>query len=331
MIKDFFENISYRLDNENDLSDIVWAMCYTSPAFKEVFLRFFFPNINISSDIEIEREVAKDDSRPDFVIHNDGELYLIENKIDDHNHHFNQYDKAFEVEPEKFGYIANYLIPQPEPGKTYQIRTWEAFYNLLETVHLEDEQEQAFIDGFRIYLKSVCRIIEFNKPMNIEGIYSLYQFVEILNKLCKREEEHFILDIYNKDRRFNNTYVDHSVAGINFELKLKDSDFQAWGWIGIYFNEEIPTICMGFNDTENWGKPVCDLIRNTRSEKEEGQLCTAPYLEDGAYWFNFVDGKETYEECFNKLALNEQIDQIKAFMDEVLNLIYGLFVESQTK
>lgn len=38
MIKDFFENISYRLDNENDLSDIVWAMCYTSPTFKEVFL-----------------------------------------------------------------------------------------------------------------------------------------------------------------------------------------------------------------------------------------------------------------------------------------------------
>jgi hypothetical protein len=88
---------------------------------------------------------------------------------------------------------------------------------------------------------------------------------------------------------------------------------------------------MGFNDTENWGKPVCDLIRNTRPEIEDGQLCTAPYLEDGAYWFNFVDGKDTYEECFNKLALNEQIDQIKAFMDEVLNLIYGLFVESQTK
>ena len=52
--------------------------------------------------------------------------------------------------------------------------------------------------------------------------------------------------------------------------------------------------------------------------------------EDGAYWFNYINGKDTYEECFNKLSLNEQIEQIKAFMDEVFNLIYGLFEKSQT-
>ena len=216
----------------------------------------------------------------------------------------------------KFGY-GIYVTSKYETAAHYSGARKEATQHYVYTVEVPDRKDDNFI--------------EFHKPMNIEGIYSLYQFVEILNKLCKREEEHFVLDVYNQDRKYDNTHANHSVTGINFELKLKDCDFQAWGWIGIYFSDEIPTICIGFNDTENWGKCVCDLIKNAKSEIADGQLCTAPYPEDGAYWFNFIDGKDTYEECFNKLSLNEQIEQIKAFMDEVFNLIYGLFEESRTK
>ena len=312
------------MNNENDLSDIIWAMCNTSPKFKEVFLSFFFPEIVISPDVEIEREVSKDDSRPDFIIHNNGDIYLIENKINDRNHHFGQYDKAFSVEPEKFGYIANYVIPQPEKDKHYQIRTWEEFYFLLGKGITENEQEQYLIDGFRLYLKNVCSIIEFNKPMNIEGIFSLYQFMEVLIKLCKREEDNFVLDVYNQDRMYNNSHACHSAMGVNFELKIKDCNIQSWGWIGIYFSEEVPTICIGFHDKENWGKPVCNLIKEAMGSIQEGKHSTVPYYEDDAYWFEYIDGKDTYEESFNKLSLNEQIGELKKFMDEVLNLICDL-------
>ena len=77
--------------------------------------------MQISQDVEIEREIAANDSRPDFVIYNGEETYLIENKINDHNQHFGQYDKTFNVAPERFGYIANYVIPQPKQDKHYQI------------------------------------------------------------------------------------------------------------------------------------------------------------------------------------------------------------------
>ena len=98
------------MNKENDLSDITWALCNASHKFKEVFLKFFFPEIQISPDVVIEREISKDDSRPDFVIHNGSELYIIENKINDQAHHFGQYEKAFKVTPERFGYIANSLL-----------------------------------------------------------------------------------------------------------------------------------------------------------------------------------------------------------------------------
>lgn len=324
MITRFLESLSYRVNNENALSDITWSLCNSSPTFREVFLKFFFPDMQISPDVEIEREIAANDSRPDFVIYNGEETYLIENKINDHNHHFGQYDKTFNVAPERFGYIANYVIPQPKQDKHYQIRTWEGFYRYLGTVHTENEQEHSLFEGFRVYLKNVCNIIEFTKPMNVEGIYSLYQLMEILNKLCNREEETYVVKVYNQNRAYDNSHANHWIMGINFEITYKHIRLQSWGWIGVYFNEETPLICMGFHDIKNWGKTVCNLLRNTVADTKVGKNTSAPYYEDNAYWFNFDDGKDTYEEEFNKLSLDEQIEQIKSFMDEVFNYIYKL-------
>lgn len=323
MITNFFEILSYRVCKENDLSDITWALCHTSSTFREAFLRFFFPEIQISDEIEIEREVSKDGLRADFAIYNDGIRYLIENKIYDSKQHFGEYDRAFDVPPERFGYIANYIIPQPESGKRYQIRTWEDFYSVLSTIKVEDPEEESLINGYRTYLKNVCKIIEFTKPMNIEGIYSLYQLMEILKKLCKRDEDKFSIDIFNQDRTFDNRFVGHYVTGINFEISFKKNELQAWGWIGIYYDREIPTICIGFLNSDGWGKSIYELLENA-DLKEDGVCSSAPYTEVNAYWFDFVDGKDTYEEGFNKLGLDEQTTQLKLFMDEVFNRIDGL-------
>ena len=323
MIKDFFESLSYRKCNENDLSDVTWALLNASPMFRDAFLKFFFHDIMISPEIEIVREEARGDSRPDFVIHNGNELYLIENKINDKNQHFGQYDKVFNVTPEKFGYIANYVIHQPKQGECYQIRTWEDLFNKLENVYADNEEEQLLIEGYRIYLKNTCNIIDFRKSMNIEGIFSLYQLIEVLCKLCKRETKNFTLNIYNFDRTYTNRYATHSTTGVNFEVKFNNVRMHAYGWVGVYFSEETPLICMGFWDAKNWGYPICRMLDNN-SDIKEGKLCSSPYYEDDAFWFDFIDGKDTYEEQFNKLSLEQQTDQLRDFMDEVLNLIYML-------
>ena len=94
LTEEFISNLSFRLNKENDLSDITWAMCETSDLFLTEFLAFFFPNVDFD-EVTLQREVANDDSRPDFYFEYNDKIYLIECKIWDRNHHFAQYTKRF--------------------------------------------------------------------------------------------------------------------------------------------------------------------------------------------------------------------------------------------
>ena len=223
--------------------------------------------------------------------------------------------------------VANYTIMQPQQDKTYQIRTWDNFYKRLENIQVEDIQEKSLIDGYRIYVKNVCNIINFSKPMNIDGIYSLYELMELLNKLCNREEDSFSISVYNQDRTCDNSYAGHTATGVNFELLFKKNNIQTWGWIGIYYDKEKPTICIGFTNQEGWGKTVYNLLEQANCKKK-GRLTSAPYIENpegpDTYWFDFTYGNESHEDSFNQLTLDEQMIQLKQFMDEVFDAINSL-------
>lgn len=332
MIKDFFENLSYRRKNENDLSDVTWAMCNACPKFKEFFLKFFFSDINVNDDTIINREVSIDGSRADFVIYNEDEKYLIENKIYDDGHHFGTYDITFGVTPDRFGYIANYTIPQPKSNALYMIRRWDDFYNKLGQIELDNEEEKQLIEGYRLYLKNVCHIVTFTKPMNIEGIFSLYELIESLCVLCDRKTDHFELKEYNRNRYYDNSHSDHTATGVNFQVKIDDGcRLEAYGWIGIYFNEEEPTIYMVFYDSKGWGQSICNLIRKDKSDKNMlSQIFALSDEEDGC-WFSYIDGYDTYEEHFNKMSIEEQKEQLQLFMDSVLEYIYKLKTTDEMK
>ncbi|MDR2834822.1 MAG: hypothetical protein LBV69_01285 [Bacteroidales bacterium] len=86
IIRDFFHNLSWRFAKENDLSDITWAVCQSSEKFRMLFLQFFFPNVEFNNINSFDREITKDDSRADFVIDNDGQIFVVECKIGDTNH-----------------------------------------------------------------------------------------------------------------------------------------------------------------------------------------------------------------------------------------------------
>lgn len=327
MIKDFLEHLSYRRRNENDLSDVTWAMCNASPKFKEFFLNFFFSDIKVNEDTRIEREVSEDNSRADFVIYNGDDKYLIENKVYDGNHHFGEYDSTFGVTPARFGYIANYTITQPKSGVSYQIRRWDDLYNKLGKIDLDNEDEKELIEGYRLYLKSVCHIVTFTKPMNIEGIYSLYELIETFGVLCERKTDHFELKEYNRNRYYDNSHSDHTATGVNFHVKFAGCRLEAYGWIGIFFNEEEPTIYMGFYDYKGWGKPICDLLKKNNYSVSDNpslfELCDHSD-DDDACWFTYIDGYDKYEDHFNQLPIEEQKAQLQLFMDSVLEYIYKL-------
>ena len=200
-ITEFFKHCSWIFSKENDLSDITWAMCMSSENFRNDFLHFFFPNIEIKEDIRIEREKTKDDSRPDFHIENGEDIFLIENKINDKNHHFDQYVKTFNIKPENLGYITNYEIDKKYLDKKYSIKTWEELYNKFSSdIKDENQKDELLLKGYLEYVKAVCGIIKINKVMKLDGIYSLFSLMEILKTLSQRKTEDFELTPWYSNR-----------------------------------------------------------------------------------------------------------------------------------
>lgn len=121
-IAKFFEAFSERAYKENDLSDVTYAMCEADLKFRQFFLDFFFHESHLDAhNVTIEREHPDALGRPDFWIKDDkGVLYIVEVKIWDGNHHFEQYYNILSVNNgenstredvaawRRLGYIANY-------------------------------------------------------------------------------------------------------------------------------------------------------------------------------------------------------------------------------
>ena len=127
-IEKFFRELSSRMYKENDLSDMVYALCRSNSDFMQFFLNFIFGDGKLNArDFRIEREVSFENDRPDFVLtkKDSGERYFIEVKIGDRSQHFAQYSERLKnlnencvSDPADFakylGYITNYEIQEGE-------------------------------------------------------------------------------------------------------------------------------------------------------------------------------------------------------------------------
>jgi hypothetical protein len=313
MISDFFKYLADRKCKENDLSDITWALCSACYSFRRVFINYFFPQLSVNDIDDFSRERVdcnERNSRVDLFIkvRNDAVPYLIEIKIGDRNQHFGQYGCAYKVDSTHLGYITNYKLVE----EGYEIKAWENFHDVLlkETNCEKDIVSQQLMLGYACYLKKICNIIKFKENMKLKGLYSLYELIAILTKLVSRSEPDFNLEFYSGKNGNRN-----GIQGIYFKIEYKN-DIKiepAWGWIGIYYLEVDPLICMYFTNKVDWGKPIYDII--DKGTKHDGDYACAPYLEDGAYWFELSGEKHDEFESAN---LSEQENILKCYMDEVI-------------
>ncbi len=318
MISKFIQNLSSRFRSENDLSDITWTMCETSEKFKYHFIKFFFPDIIITDTAILTREKSGDGSRPDFILETKNGIFLIENKISDKNHHFEQYAKAFNITAERLGYITNY--PLSKAG--YKTHTWREFY--LYTYNHIPQEESDLWTSYLYYLKSVCYIFITDKPMQLTGMFSLYTFYRSLDDVFEFETEKFSSTLYDSRKDTNNggnflcTPRD-GVMGKYFEIRYKKSNLKAWGWMGVYFERENPLICICFCNREGWGKPIYNLLLKNQI-KADGKFSKAPYEEDGAFWFEFKSDKQfdSIKEPQNQISL------LRSYFEETMNIIAEL-------
>lgn len=190
----FFGGLANFFRKENDLSDVTVALCNADDEFKKVFLDFFFPQINVDELEPLRREVPDNslkDSRVDILIETKDKRtqYLIEVKIYDQNHHFGQYETAYKVSKEQFGYITNYRCKK----EGYIVKTWEDFYN-----DCCKNSNNPLIKAYGEYLNNVCGIDPYSQPMNITSYEFERCFADTVQKIIVNYEDDVLATRYDK-------------------------------------------------------------------------------------------------------------------------------------
>lgn len=312
--------------SENDLSDITWAMTQTSERFLSAFLHFFFPNIRFGK-VDLIREYAEGENRPDFYFEHKGDIYLIECKIWDRQQHFDKYIKDFDIPPNRLGYITNY----PLEVKGFNVKTWTQLFQYLKAKIPSDESDESRLwNAYLVYLQKVCSIFIPTKPMNTDGMYSLYEFYQCLDSIFSCDNDLFTSCSYEKndmqETNFggNRTHgkPNNGLLGKYFEIDFKGHlSKKSWGWMGVYFHFEEPMICIGFRD--DWGKSVYNKLIPEIDAIPKGKMYSKPYEEgEGVVWFDFTQNKR-----LNKLTNpNSQIKLLKSFFVEVMEIIATSFM-----
>lgn len=302
MVQDFFYNLSSKFRKENLLSDITWCMCETSENFKKDFLKFFFPNENFDRVKVFEREYHYKDSRPDFYIETDNKIFIIEVKIGDNNHHFEQYTETFNIDKNQLGYIANYIIHK----EGFEVKTWEQFdiYLQEKQSQIDNELEKEFYNCYLDYIKNVCSIVRITKKMNLENAYSLYCFTQTLKKVLDKNTETYSLKVDKQTIR--DRYM-----GYYFEVTPKNEEKQKVRlWIGVYYDREKPEIWFEVDNVEGGGKPFYDILSSKNIKNDDPE-------DKKSHWFK-VDSEE-----FNrKETVEEQELFLAKFIDDNLKIYF---------
>jgi hypothetical protein len=244
ILKSFFINLSERLYDENSLSDITWALAKADHSFMKTFMEVFGFDFKLEEPWEIYREISENNSRPDFRVEQGDKEYIIENKINDPNKHFQEYAKKFPLA--KRGFIANYAVEQDVAQKYgFTCTTWEKFIKVLseeiketdfKTKHESILMRQAYIE----YVREVCTIMDI-KEMRLENIVSLYYFNSFLKKVIQAPIEDYECWLYNKGSSF-----DDSSSGRYFRLRRKGGKTEIYPWFGLWYGEENPSIFICF-------------------------------------------------------------------------------------
>lgn len=336
-VEKFFRELSRRMYKENDLSDMVYALCRSNPGFMQFFLDFVFgAGRLVASEFRIEREVSFDGDRPDFVLtkKDNGERYFIEVKIGDRNHHFSQYRKRLEElngrSGPHLGYITNYEINEKELSQADQqafneckeyYHTWSNFKDALSTISLigilgED------VKGLLAYCEMVCPTQQEDEKISSyehhpQKFYATKNWYEALEGfLCGKDKtvpitggiEH---QIKIKKYRVANTPAES--IGIYFEAQdetvdIKDADKMCngkkiWGWAGWLLTPGFhPGFCIAFDNAEGWGAPVFKQL----NKHEESWL---PFCCDFKSTNNGFDFSAAFAAAFDQIIKGEYIEK----------------------
>ena len=301
--------------HENDLSNIVVALCNSDEEFRKLFIGFFFPKLPVGEVSSIEREVPDPNdagSRVDIYItlKSDPKPYLVEVKIGDQNHHFGQYEEAYEIDKSRLGYITNYHYAEGL-NLGYDVKTWRQFYEACEASEVEAAH------AFMPYLKSVCSIVTYNDPMKFSNLQTIPQFIDTVKDIVEKES-------FDADVAVEKLYMYRDSAHQAISLSYPDinSALSTWIYISLWFQTPpVITFCAG---GQSWLAP---LVQGDSSLFSDSEYWSEPYTE--YYWSKndtWCDLKPSALQKFKGAeTYGEQREMMKAFIADAIARIKPLF------
>lgn len=311
IIKDFIKNLSDFYYYENDISNITRTLCVSDNNFKEKFLHFFFPKLDISRIEDIKREIPDSKtgrSRVDIYISlKDEKLpYLIEVKNYDQNHHFGQYEEDYGIGIERFGYITNYECTEGKE-KGYDVKTWEELYDYLSSF----KDNNALIEGYLDYIKRTCNIMIYTKPMNITGLTAIPCFASTVKKILNNQEECLRTKFYR-------SFCYEKSIHMGFNILNEDKKKNGFAVFSLWY--EKPEISIGIN-ARAW---LSEKIMNDEDSITSGsQYCEKPYKDKfwdkDDVWFDLKENK--LQNFIDTDSYEIQYQILKDFLEDVLKRI----------
>jgi len=267
-VYDFFKVLADRLYKENNLSDVTYALLAANSGFRKFFLDFFFPGAGLSPDtVVIEREHAEPGGRPDFWIRaENGTVYIVEFKIWDGNHHFNEYVQILEKDEnggkdkasQRLGYIANYSLEDHKNAfGACSLHTWKEFEDALAGENVHDLQIQGYLE----YLKRVCPNEDFdlqNWKFDLANFAQVKAFYAWLEAAIEAVDKGADCKLYTRSSR---DFKNKEWMGRFFEFTYKPQQ-RVWAWIGVYYTNKGAELCVEFEDLKGWGRHVCNKYRS---------------------------------------------------------------------
>lgn len=279
-MREFFEAVSSRMWKENDLSDMTFALCQSNARFKQFFLDYFFQDAAINAERAVlRREVSVEGARPDFWIDVEGlGVYVIEVKIWDHCHHFDQYldmlckeNLSREVAYSHIGYIANYEITPTEAGyadrldefvKFREPKQWSEFFAALRKEVSVDgfAGGDVAVVGYLNYLRRVCGIrnYEAESPVGKDLISAIEWLEKTVSVAIREAANQNEAEFYTR----SSSCVDFTYRKGQFFKFQHHGD--VYGFIGVYFGGECgdqARFAVVMEDRPGWAKNVCDEHR----------------------------------------------------------------------
>ena len=218
--------------NENRLSDIVWALCKVDMEFLKYFFCFTFEKQNVEIDL-IEREIAQEGGRNDFVFYTNHGKYILESKIGDTTINANYYMTGVHLDAKRIRYILAFDTPG-RYGKDWSISNDELSNPKDKNLRFKYKRWNDFAKELLMksnidwkLLGAVIQQTLYQKDCKIENLFGSFDFNFRDLKIQQKKKERTPPKLVKCNHKINNNWN----KGSDYGYYLDDAEKIWYGYV----------------------------------------------------------------------------------------------------